>query len=696
MLVQISLWSHAVAAILFGALTVWIGQQAITERSKWMMAVACAATAIWALALAVAGPTSVLAKLGEGVRNLSWVGYMFILWRQGAGDQWSKSLASLYGVVCMVIVMAALVGLAPLVYSGSPRLLNAAFFATLYLGIIVSIGALVIVHNLYISATSGARESIRLPMIALAVMWIYDLNLYTISYLSSSTPQDLLALRGLELVFLAPVFGLSMRHGAGVAMRLSRSATFQTLSLVAIGVYLIVMVLLTAAIETVAGKHAHAAQIVFVFGTSIATLILLPSERFRAWFNVKIAKHLFKHRYDYRAEWLRFTDTIGRPGEEAIPLDMRIVKAIADITESPGGLLLIPDQARNLIGQTQWNWDDMAAPATAASEDSCAYFQASGRIVELDAVRDSNNTAAIDAKFVPEWILVDTTAWVIVPLVHFDRLAGVVVLQRPKIDRTLDWEDFDLLRVVSRQVASYLAEARGQEALAHAQQFDEFNRRFAFIMHDIKNLVSQLSLMTRNAERHVGNPAFQVDMIATLKNSTARMNDMLARLSQHNKVKSEDPQVILAGPLIERIAAAKRVGHPIVVSGDANQFIIADSARLEQALAHLVQNAIDASTPSDPVIIHVRRIRDDAIIEVQDSGHGMSSHFISHMLFKPFASTKQDGFGIGAFEARALITAMGGRVEVSSQEGRGSTFRILLPSARGPAFTEFEEQALKA
>jgi putative PEP-CTERM system histidine kinase len=694
MLFQISLWSHAVAAILFGALSVWIGQQALSQRSKSMMAIACAATAFWALTLALAGATSIVATLGEGARNIAWIAYLYGLWRQGVADKWSSALASVYGVILLVILTATTIGIAPLIYSQSPRVLEATFYATLILGMIISIGALVLVHSLYTAATNETRDTIRLPMIALAVMWLYDLNLCTIAYLSSGISKDMLALRGAELALLAPLFGLSVQHGGRVAMRLSRSATFQSLSLVAIGAYLTTMILLTSAIKTVAGEYTSAAQIVFVFGTSISTLILLPSERFRAWFNVKIAKHLFQHRYDYRAEWLRFTDTIGRPGEVEIPLNIRIVKAIADVTESSGGLLLIPDQAGTLIGQNHWNWDNVDVPTPAASKDVAQYYGKSGRIVELDAVRSRNRGSDQDINFVPEWLLIENDAWAIVPLVHFEKLAGLVILRRPKIDRTLDWEDFDLLRVVGRQVASYLSEAGGQEALAHAQQFDEFNRRFAFIIHDIKNLVSQLSLMTRNAERHVGNPAFQVDMIATLKNSTARMNDMLARLSQHNKVKPEDPQVLVVGPVLERIAAVKRVAHPIVLSGDLNQFVIADSARLEQAVAHLVQNAIDASDPAEPVILHVHRIHENAIIEVQDHGVGMSSHFMSHQLFKPFASTKQDGFGIGAFEARALITAMGGRVEVNSQEGRGSVFRIVLPTARGPAFRNLEEQAL--
>jgi putative PEP-CTERM system histidine kinase len=269
-----------------------------------------------------------------------------------------------------------------------------------------------------------------------------------------------------------------------------------------------------------------------------------------------------------------------------------------------------------------------------------------------------------------------------VPLVHFDRLAGLVLLEHPPISRTLDWEDFDLLRVVGRQVASYLAEAQGQEALSDVKRFDEFNRRFAFIMHDVKNLVSQLTLVTRNAERHADNPEFRTDMIATLQNSTARMNDLLARLSQHNKGRAEDPRPVAAGALVEGVAAAKRVVHPVVVGGDTAQLIIADPIRLEQALSHLVQNAIDASPATEPVTIQIGTQKDEATITVRDRGAGMSAAFIRENLFKPFASTKEGGFGIGAYEARAIIAAMGGRIEVNSREGEGSRFIIYLPIAR--------------
>jgi putative PEP-CTERM system histidine kinase len=278
--------------------------------------------------------------------------------------------------------------------------------------------------------------------------------------------------------------------------------------------------------------------------------------------------------------------------------------------------------------------------------------------------------------------------WAAVPLIHFERLVGVVVLERPLVDRMLDWEDFDLLRLAGRQVASYLAEARGQEELLDAKRFDEFNRRFAFIMHDIKNLVSQLTLVARNAERHADNPQFREDMVATLKNSVVKMNDLLARLSQHNRGRTDEPRPVSLRGIADAIAANKRGGHPIAVEGRADLLALADPLRLEQAIAHLVQNAIDASAADVPVTISIERRESDAILTISDRGTGMSAEFIRNRLFRPFASTKESGFGIGAYEARALIAAMNGRVEVASWEGRGSRFSIILPAITEGAVAE--------
>lgn len=681
MIAFLSQWGHAAAAVLFAALALWFLPRVRNGQVARSMVSACGLTAIWALVTAANGPETSWAMASEVVRNIGWLALMYAFWRRDAASAEMRTVVALYGALLLVAflqMVVTLVGPGP-----GASAANLGTYSDIVLGMLFSVGGLVLVHNLYTAGTSDTRMALRLPLTAIAVIWVYDLNLYTVSYLSGVWSSELIGLRGIAVAMVAPLVALSANVTSGLRVHLSRTATFQTLSLGAIGGYLGIMVIVNTLIGALMGDLARPLQVAFVFGSSVIALVLLPSPRFRAWFKIKVAKHLFQHRYDYRGEWLRFSETLGKPDEGAArPLEARAIQALADITESPSGCLLVTDGTGNMEVRARWNWPELEAPILGATARTTEFFERTGRIVELDAVRLMNDQLDEEGAAIPEWLMGESSAWVVVPLLHFGRLNGLVVLGRPVMARTLDWEDFDLLKVVGQQVATYLAEANGQHALATAQRFDEFNRRFAFIMHDVKNLVSQLTLVTRNAEKHAGNPDFQADMIATLKSSVARMNDLLARLSQHNKAQAEQPRAIPIAPLVARVAAAKRIQMPVVTSGETDLYLIADPARLEQALSHLVQNAIDASPAAEPVTINMRASQDEVVVEVIDRGCGMSPQFVHNELFKPFASTKEGGFGVGAFEARTLITAMGGRIEVHSREQEGSTFRIFLPIAR--------------
>lgn len=681
MLMQISVFGHGLAAALFAALTIWQFQrQKDWNNTQISLVIALALTSFWALTITVEGAFSPISNFSESLRNLGWLLFMFVLLRTGEGRHEPTAVKVIYLALAMVLIGQIIVDSLVPVFAGSPRLVSMASYTALVLRMLFAVGALVLVHNLYSISAPETRWGIRLPMASLAAIWTYDLNLFTITYLTQQFSVELTAMRGPAMACIAPILALASIRNSEWTIKLSRSVAFRSLSLVAIAGYLLMMVIIATALQIIGGDYARLAQISFLFATSVAALVLLPSGRFRAWFKVKLAKNFFQHRYDYRAEWIRFTDTIGRPGTDSAPFHERVVKAIADITDSPAGILLMPDDSGRLTLHSRWNWQAIQVPARACTSRTVPFFEETGHILEFDALR-ADQIDDIDPGAIPEWMTNDPQTWAAVPLVHFDRLAGIVLLARPRVNRTLDWEDLDMLRVVGRQVASYLSEARSQESLSEAQRFDEFNRRMAFIMHDIKNLVSQLSLLARNAKRHADNPEFQTDMIATLQDSADKMNGLLERLSQHNKAKPEEPKPVKVAALLESIIEKKRLLHAIESNHIDDLTAMADPSRVDQILGHLIQNAIDASPDGQPIVLNARRRDLSVAIEVLDNGEGMSSEFIRSQLFKPFASSKVGGFGIGAFEARSLAMAMNGRLEVESKEGAGSRFTLILPLA---------------
>jgi putative PEP-CTERM system histidine kinase len=672
------------AAVLFGALALWQLRQWSGEPRSRPLAVAFAVTSLWAVLSAVLGPQHMLSGFAESGRNFAFLTFMHAILcsADDAGRQRAVKFvyAAVGGVIGLAIVIA---GVLP-EFADKAIVRDALTVTGHMIGFITAAGSLLLVHNLYGQAAPDSRWGLRLPMIALAAMWTYDLHLHTVAYLTRGPVEDLYAMRGAILAMLVPLFALASRRNDQWRMQLSRAATFQSISLMAILAYLILMMSAARVIEIVGGNWGRVGQIGLVFAMTVLALTLLPSGRMRAWARVIVAKHFFEHRYDYRQEWLRFTRTIGLRGEDEAGLEQRVVKALADLAESPAGLLLVPDETGRLTVDARWNWATELPSGPIEAAGLVAFLESSAHVVDFGAIRDGTLKAPHGRIAVPA-SLAALDGWAGVPLLHNDRLVGLAVIADPLLRRPLDWEDFDLFRTAGIQAASYLAEARTQEALADAQRFDEFNRRFAFIMHDIKNLVSQLSLVARNAERHAHNPEFRADMIATLQGSVKKMNDLLARLNRGSNGEAEPPRRVELARVAAAVAESKRRVHPLTVAGEGSLAAIADPARLEQALAHLVQNAIDASAPDSPVALHYESRAGEAAIEVIDRGAGMSPDFIRSRLFQPFASTKESGFGVGAFEARTLVAAMGGRIEVASREGEGTRFTILLPLAETDA-----------
>ncbi|RYY24985.1 MAG: PEP-CTERM system histidine kinase PrsK [Sphingomonadales bacterium] len=669
------LWSHALAALLFGALTIGAWRAREQRLPRRTLVLALALTALWALAVAGIGGAEMVTRVAETLRNLAWLGFMIALHRRSGSIRPPLAIGTVYGVVAMVALTALTVHV--IGNAGGPDVARGVETGALLLRMLVAVAALVLVQAIYSSVHPSASGGLKWIVIALGGIWATDFAVFSTSYVTASWNSWEIALRGFSMVVVALAIGIGLQRKDKWSVHVSRAVAYQSLSLVAIGAYFALLAFATWGIAALGGDNTRIFQTAFVLGSTAAILTLVSNSWLRAWIKVKLAKHLFRHRYDYRSEWMRFTETLGAP-EGGAALDERIVKAIADLTDSPAGVLLVPD-AGGLGPGASWNWDRTTLPLL--SDTALArHLEATGRILDLDALRAQNSTSS-EIAAVPQWMLDAPDAWVLVPLPHMATLAGAILLARPPVSRPLDWEDFDLLKVAGRQVASYLAEARAQDALAEAQRFDEFNRRFAFILHDIKNLVSQLTLTARNAERHAEKPEFRADMVATLKDSADRMNALLARLSQIHRGRAEAPHACEIVPLVERVAAARRGQHPVVTTGTRVAIAQADPAGLEQLLGHLVQNAIEASPPHEPITLAVNADGVQVTIDVIDAGTGMSPAFVRDKLFKPFVSSKPGGFGIGAFEALQIAQQMEGRIEVTSREDSGSRFRVILKAA---------------
>lgn len=704
--------SHLIACLAFLALAVWLLAQRDRRTFGLLVAGAASIVAGWAglVALGFAFGFGEVPGIGhaETLRTAGWlVVLLLVLQRPWGMDRNLRSgffvAAGLGFAVALQLVVDSVF---PFGAGIDPRLAGApAAVLAVVTRLVLAISGIVLLHNIYVNSLGTRGPSIRFFTIGIAVMFAYDLNLYTLQFLLGELSQVLVELRGAVNALAVPLLFIAFRDEASNRFALSRDAAFSTISFSAIGVYLIFMSLLAYGLRLAGGDWGVVLQVMFLAVTLIGAALVVLSPSVRARLRVLIARNFYRYRYDYRSEWLGFLDKLDagdQGGLEPQPIRERIIEAVARVLNVPGGLLLEAGEDGGFRPSAQWNWSgaDPEGAAGAFDVDSplVAHMAGTGRIVDFDELRGGGrdrNGALRDG--CPAPLIAEQSLWLAVPLPHHGRLSAILLLERSPVVRDLNWEDYDLLRTLGRQAASYLAEAATQMALDEARSFEEFSRRFAFVMHDLKNVVSQLGLVARNAERHIDKPDFQADLLATVQASVTKMTDLLALMGQQKADRpvaarrvapaepapAEDSEPVDLARVVAMVAAAMRRAHPAIeVEGIEEEAPVSgDAGRLEAMLTHLVQNAIDASAPDAPIAITLARTARTVRLAVADRGHGMSRRFIQEELFRPFRSSKAEGFGIGAYEAREIARAHGGRIEVASRPGEGSRFTVILPLA---------------
>jgi putative PEP-CTERM system histidine kinase len=359
--------------------------------------------------------------------------------------------------------------------------------------------------------------------------------------------------------------------------------------------------------------------------------------------------------------------------------------------ESRGGRLWTQDDAGVWRVRAQLNSGH--APDLQADDPLAHFLGQSGWIMDIDAWRDGRRPEG--APVIPHWLKADPEAWVMMAISVQSSPVALVQLQSPLAPIPIDWETRDLLKAAGQQAAGLLRMEQVLESLVQARQFESFNRMSAFVVHDLKNLVAQLGLMLRNADRHRDNPEFQADMLDTVANAQQRMQSMLLQLRAGTQpIEAAHPIDLDAclkrvvterswpepGPQLDLRTHEDRRTDP-----SAGPKILGHPERLERVVGHLIQNGIDASPSTASVRIIRRMDLNQVVIEVMDQGCGMTEQFIEQELFRPFRSTKAHGMGIGAFESREYIREIGGDLSVRSLPDRGTSFEIRLPVWSEPA-----------
>ena len=568
------------------------------------------------------------------------------------------------------------------------------FASRLQLGLMlgISVAGLVLTEQVFRRAQEGVRWSLKPLCLGLGGAFAFDLYLYADAVLFGRLDADIWAARGFVHALAIPFIAVATARNKEwtINIALSRGVVFHSTAFLACGIYLLAVAAAGYYVRYFGGTWGKTFQVGFIFAALLVLGWLFASGAVRSKLRVFINKNFFSYRYDYRAEWLRFTRLLSARHADVTPAQ-RSIEALANLVESPGGALWLYDGESAFRPAARWN-----APANDAVEPAngglASFLRSTGWVVDLGEYRRAAGRYA--GLELPGWVAAEPSSWLVVPIVAQEELIGFVVLATPRAAIELNWEVRDLLKTAARQAGGFLAQVQASEALLEARKFEAFNKMSAFVVHDLKNLVAQLSLLLDNAERHRQNPRFQSDMLSTVRHVTDRMNKLLAQLREERG--EEHMRPIHLGRVLERIAAAKAARGSMELETKDPIVTLGFEQRCERVLGHLVENAIDATREGGSIRLAAFAQSGNAVVEIADTGCGMSEEFLKRRFLRPFQTTKANGMGIGAYEAAQYAKEMGGSIEAESRPGAGTRIRIVLPLHAQPAYQEVEATAATA
>ena len=545
--------------------------------------------------------------------------------------------------------------------------------------ILLTLIILALIEQLFRNSARPHRHNLRFLGIGLLVMMFSEL--YSLAYQGVFQAIDITSNNAEG--FIHSLIGLlfivgSLRTQPEATIVVSRKIAFYGAVLLSAGVFLLCISLAAYYVQLNEAEWSDALQLVLFVFSVIFLCLAATSRSIRGNIQVFVNKNFFRYKYDYRHVWLNLIKTLSNASAKE-DFYLHSLKAAADVFASRGGALWLKNESGQLEVVSTWR---VTLPEDTRVESNSPFAQAFIDREWVYALGNSgNNLLNPFSDHLPEWVNGIDNAWVITPLIIGDQLTGFFLLTQSANTNPLIWEDLDVLKTVGRQLASYIVRQKSAEQLAEAKQFDTYNRLTAFIMHDLKNLIAQQALVVANANKHKENPAFVEDAIRTIANSVDRMNHLLKRLQSGPQPTSQQRAISIHTVLLEAIRkSVDRQPIPTLRDRAEDVSITADHEQLIMILMHVIRNAQDATDNDGFIDVSVVVEQNSINIDIEDNGCGMDAEFLRHRLFKPFESTKSSmGMGIGAYQVRAFIQGMGGKLTVNSEINVGTTVCITLP-----------------
>lgn len=558
------------------------------------------------------------------------------------------------------------------------------FWLSAFLIVSVTAGAYAI-EICYRSSLGLARERIKRSFFPLLAYAISLLGVATVAVLYGRVGNFILSITYLlfALVSVPAARHYILFNPASDGIILTRRGVYSSLVVVLFGIYFLII----GAVGEFLAKYNLDEGMFFSLAVLllmvVTFIILVASQALRSRFKVDPSPGTpFSSKSPYAAEWKEFAE------EVSVSLEMdaiytRTGELLRRLLKIDHSLFVIREPAPS-INYTLYCGDGIDRGLPAEKLDRlCDWLSRFGHPVELSTLREKapEESAQIEAvqKAAPFEI------FLLVPFIARQQPLGFWGISVHASGRPLSSDEIAFIEAASNPVALTILAARMTDEVMISREIESFHRFSSFVLHDLKNSVAMLSMLLQNAEKNMSNPAFQKEALLTIAKAVNRQKKIISRLTEEkteDKLSLEEVNLsALIHKTLERVRIETIKSIETTVDVGDNVVIIADPEKIGSVFDNLVMNAIEAMPDGGALTITTKPSDSDGVVAVSfaDTGPGMEQEFISTRLFKPFASTKPHGLGIGMYQSREIVMAHRGRVEVNSGPGRGTDFVIYLP-----------------
>lgn len=546
-----------------------------------------------------------------------------------------------------------------------------------YMGLMLyCILSLMNVEATYSAASVSEKWRIKFEVIGFGSILAVLIFYFSQGLLYRSINMNLTPVRSGVFILASFLIGYArVFRGDGVRIVVSQQILFRSLTLLTVGFYLLVLGLVGEGLRYLGVSFSRDLTIFTAFAIGIGMVIVLLSGRARRKAVVFLRKHFFAQKHEYRDEWLQFTERLSSC-KTVTEVYNAILGTYRETFGIKGGSLYLVDEETRAYSPVLSQNMPSGEEVLKISDSMRAYLVNRERVLNTSdgEFKIEQDNAAFIAK---------SEAKFIVPLIHGNELIGSLLLGDQLVPEKLIYEDYDLMKMLARQATYAILNFRLSEELSETREIAAVGKISAFVIHDLKNLATSLSLLLENAKSHIGNVEFQQDMLETIGNTVGKMKGLMQRL------KTVPEKKRLACEVTDLLLIVKAAlqdlnglsGNTDIRCHVSSVFSSVDREEMKNVIVNMILNALDATKGRGVIEVETGVGNGFCYLSVKDDGCGMEKAFIVNQLFKPFRTTKKKGLGIGLYQCRQIVAAHGGRIEVESSPGKGSVFKVFLPLA---------------